>query len=409
MNDKLSADLASLRIPRGERPGGSGARKVVVWAIVLGGVGAGGWFAFQEIGARIYKAPVELTEVVLVSPVQSSILATSTGYVVPEVWTRVGPKVPGRLGRVLVKEGDVVEAGAVVAELESAAEESAIAAAESRILVAKAAVETARASLFEGRSKVARARSLTGIQAVPKADLDDAIAREKVLVQSLRAAEAQVAAAESEVEPLRVALREKILVTPIRGTVVGEPARAGETVGTSATGPGHVVEIVDFSSLVVEVDVPETRLGLVRVGGPAEIVLDAYPSKRYRGAVQAIGTRANRAKASVAVEVAFRDEPLGALPEMSARVGFLREELSQEALAAAAKKLVLADAIGERDGRPIVYVVEDGKLRSVEVEVGAADGERVELLDGPPAGARVVRKPTAENFDGQKVKDREGE
>ena len=55
-----------------------------------------------------------------------------------------------------------------------------------------------------------------------------------------------------------------------------------------------------MSSLVVEVDVPESRLSQVAVDGPCEIVLDAYPDKRFRGAVKEIGRRVNRSNQFVA-------------------------------------------------------------------------------------------------------------
>ena len=103
----------------------------------------------------------------------------------------------------------------------------------------------------------------------------------------------------------------------------------GETVGPQLTGVANVAEIADFSSIVVETDVPEARLGLVAVGAPAEIVLDAYPTRRYRGTTVDIGKRVNRAKATVVVKVRFKDTLDGVLPDMSARVSFLREELKQ--------------------------------------------------------------------------------
>jgi hypothetical protein len=181
----------------------------------------------------------------------------------------------------------------------------------------------------------------------------------------------------------------------------------GETVGPQLTGVANIAEIADFSSIVVEVDVPEGRLGLIKVGGPAEIVLDAYPTRRYRGTVVDIGKRVNRAKASVVVKVKFKDTLEGVLPDMSARVSFLREELAPESLAAKPKKVVAAGAVIERDGGKIVFVVEEGKLRAAKVTVGAAAGGSVELLEGPPAGARVVRDPTAENFEGQRIKEAE--
>jgi HlyD family secretion protein len=406
VNDQLSSDLASLRIRRDEPPARSRAAMLAV-LVALAGLAAGGFFAYRKVGARLYKQQVALTEVALISPAQSLVLVTSTGYVVPQSLSKVGAKIPGRLARVLVKEGDVVKAGDVIAELEGTEQRSSVAAAQSRVQVARAAAETARANLREVDVRVDRARGLVQQDVVPRTELQDLEARQKVLAEMVRAADAQVAAATAEVEPLNVGLKERLIRAPIDGTIIAKPAMPGETVGPQMTGVANIAEIADFSSIVVEVDVPEARLALINPGGPAEIVLDAYPSRRYRGNVVDLGKRVNRAKASVVVKVKFKDTLDGVLPDMSARVSFLREELAEASLKARPKKVVAADAVTERNGGKLVYVVEEGKLRAVKVSLGPPVGSSVELLEGPAVGARVVRNPTADTFEGQRIKESE--
>ena len=65
---------------------------------------------------------------------------------------------------------------------------------------------------------------------------------------------------------------------------------------------------------MVETDVPEQRLHLVQIGRPAEIVLDAFPDRRYRGKAIEIVPRVNRAKATATVKVTFVDPSEGVLP-----------------------------------------------------------------------------------------------
>jgi HlyD family secretion protein len=408
VKDQLSSDLASLQIRRDEPPpGASAGRKTVVWAVLLAVIAVAGFLGYQKLSTRLYKQQVTVTEVALISPAQSLVVATSTGYVVPQSLSKVGAKIPGRLARVMVKEGDVVKAGDIIAELEGADQRSSVAAAQSKVMVARAGLETARANLAEAKQRADRVRSLVQKEAMPRTELEDLEARQKVLSESVRAAEAQIAAAQAEVEPLRVVLKERLILAPINGTVISKPAMAGETVGPQLTGVANIAEIADFSSIVVEVDVPEARLGLIQVGSPAEIVLDAYPTRRYRGTTVDLGKRVNRAKATVIVKVKFKDTLDGVLPDMSARVSFLREELREEALKQRPKKVVAAEAIVDLKGSKALYVVEDGKLRAVNVSVGPAVGSSVELLDGPPVGARVVRNPSADNFEGQRIKQGE--
>jgi RND family efflux transporter MFP subunit len=406
--DQLSSDLASLRISREQhRRPAAGGRRLATTVVALAVLVTAGTLVYQKLGPRIYKQSVAITEVAMVSPAQSAVLLTATGYVVPQLWSKVGAKVPGRLSRVLVKEGDLVKAGDVIAMLDGADQKSAIAAAQSRVLVERAAAETARANLAEVGIRVERARMLVRQQAMAAAELQDLEARQKALTETVRGAEAQTNAAEAEVNTWRVGLKDRVIVAPIDGTVISKPAMVGETVGPQLTGVANIAEIADFASIVVEVDVPEGRLGLIKVGTPAEIVLDAYPTRRYRGATVDLGKRVNRAKGSVIVKVKFTDTLEGVLPDMSARVSFLREELKPESLKETSKKVVAAGAIVDRNGKKGVFLVEDGKLRLVDVVVGAAIGGSVELKEGPAAGARVVRTPTDDNFDGQRIKEAE--
>ena len=168
-----------------------------------------------------------------------------------------------------------------------------------------------------------------------------------------------------------------------------------------------ILEIADFSSLLVETDVPEARLGMIKPGSPCEIVLDAYPNKRFRGVTAEIGKRINRAKATAVAKVRFQDTADGVLPDMAARVSFLTEEIKAENLQEKPKKVVPAEALVEQGGAKALFVVEDGKIRIVTVRTGQVLGGSVELLDGPAAGTRVVSRPSSELREGQKIKERD--
>lgn len=403
--DPLSSDLASLRIARDVPQGPSALRRVLVVLLVLGALVTVAAVGYSRLGPRLFKEQVAVTEVALISPAQAQIVVTSTGYVVPQSWSKVGAKIPGRLSRVFVKEGDTVKAGDILATLDDADQKSSVAAAHSRVVVARARAETARANLEELGPKLERTRRLVSQGAATRAEQDDLDGRGKALAELVKAADAEARASLAEVASLRVGLKDRVIVAPIDGTVIAKPAMAGETVGPQLAGVANVAEIADFNSIVVETDVPEARLGMVKIGGPAEIVLDAYPTRRYRGEAVDIGKRVNRAKATVTVKVKFKDTLDGVLPDMSARVSLLREELKEEALKEAPKKVVASNAVIERDGRKVVFVVEGGKLRMVNVTTGAAMGSSVELTDGPAAGARVVSNPTGEHFEGQRVKE----
>jgi HlyD family secretion protein len=144
----------------------------------------------------------------------------------------------------------------------------------------------------------------------------------------------------------------------------------------------------------------------VRAGGPCEIVLDAFPDKRYRGTVREISPRLDRAKATATVKVKFDDADDGVLPEMAARVSFLEKALDQAQLQEPSKRVIPGPAVVDRGGVKQVFVLEGEKVRMIPVRLGDAVGSGFELKDGPPAGTKVIRDPPPQLADGQEVKER---
>jgi RND family efflux transporter MFP subunit len=405
VSDQLSSDLASLRIDRAAPSGGGGVKRLFVTVVILGALGAAGWTVYPRVRGEVFKTEVATTEVALLSPVQASVQVTATGYIVPQLTSNVGPHDTGRLARVLVKEGDTVKAGQLLAEMETFDQRSAITSAVSRVAVSEAKVETAKATLAETKQKVDRERALVEHGAEGKSVLDDLVASQNSLEQQVKAAEAEVAAAEAERQALNVNLRERTVLAPIDGTVVQKPMKPGEVTSPGDATP--IVALVDFKSLLAEVDVPENRLAAVKLGGPADIVLDAYPDKHFRGEVAEFGKRVDRSKATLMVKVKFVDPMDGVLPEMSARVSFLSAPVSADALKAAPKKVVSSAAIVDRGGQKVVFVIgEGGEVKSVPVTLGAVDGSSVELLAGPAGGTRLVSSPPPVLADGMKIKEK---
>ncbi len=407
MADDLSQDLASLRIqrdaPRAPRPF---ARVLLVVALVAGAAAAVYYVALPKVTSQLFKSEVSLTEIALISPAQASITVTSTGYVVPQVISKVGAKTSGRVAKMNVKEGDSVKAGDVIAVLEEANQRSAIAAGASRVTVARAQAETARANLADMNQQVARERKLVDTGAIGRASLEDLEARQKSLTEQVTAADANSVAALSEVNTLRTSLTDLTIVAPIAGTVVSKPVEVGEMVGPVGR---EVAELADFKSLLVETDVPEARLHLVHIGGPCEIILDAYPEKRFRGQAAELGQKVNRSKATVIVKVKFVDAMDGVLPDMAARVSFLSQALDANAIKEPPKKVVPASAVTDRSGAKVVFVVDGGKLRMTTIKVGAPVGNGLELLEGPEPGTKVVSNPAADLADGHEVKEKGNE
>ena len=161
---------------------------------------------------------------------------------------------------------------------------------------------------------------------------------------------------------------------PFDGVILSKSANVGDLVtpfSNAADSKGAVVSMADMSTLEVEADVAESSLSKVTVGQPAEILLDALPDTRFRGRISRIVPTVDRAKATVMTKVKFDAIDPRILPEMSAKVSFL----SQDVTAEQQKPLVAvaADAIVQRDGRAVVFVVRDGVARRGARDAGQED------------------------------------
>ncbi len=410
MTDQLSSDLASLRIDRDVDPNRRGPLFYLGIVAALAGAAAAIWyFVVPYLESKVFKREVAVTEISRVSVSAASVDLTTTGYVVPQRVSQVAAKAYGKVAKVAIRQGQAVKQNDVLIELDAIDQEASIAAARARAAAARARVATARASVVEIERQAERAKLLADNGVGPKAAHEDLETRAASLKEQVRAAQAEVAAAEAEVASLQVGLKNLVVRSPIDGTVISKPPEVGENLGllpggfSSQTG---TIEIADLTTLVVETDVPEQRLHLVKIGRHAEIVLDAFPDRRYRGKAIEIVPRVNRAKATATVKVAFVDPNEGVLPDMSARVSFLTKELDEQAMKAPAKLIVPASALTDRGGAKVVFVIEGDRARMTPVQLTGPSGNGFELKTGPGAGTRVVRDPPADLADGQLIKEK---
>ena len=282
--DSLSSELHALRIDRSVQRRSTGGRNLLFLAL-LACIGIAGWLVRPQLEAALFKTPVELTEISLVSPVQAAVELSSSGYVVPHIRSAVGARIPGRVAKLLVRQGEHVEAGQALIELERAPQQATLQAAKQKALVVRAQVATAHATLEEVRLQARRQRSLVKQGAAASATADDLDARVASLEAQVLVAEAEANAADAEINVLKVNLDAMTIAAPISGIVLNKPPEVSEMMGNDL-GIGTTVgtiELAETDQMYVETDVPEARLHLVKLGAACEIALDAYPEQRFRG------------------------------------------------------------------------------------------------------------------------------
>lgn len=404
MADQLSRDLTSLKIDRTEserQPSRLGRWTLMV--AVIAGMAAGYPRAKSYVEGLVFKREVETAEVILLSPIQSQIDLTATGYVTAQVTAKVGSKAAGRISKVLIHEGDTVKAGQLLFELDPADERSALGSAQARIKAAAARVDASRAELSEAEAQLTRDQQLVQMGATAPATVQDRQLRVDALRKLAEASEAEVQVSRAEANVSGQQLRNLRIFAPIAGTAVTKAAQLGDVVAPAMT----LVELVDFDSLLVEVDVPEARLSQVKPDGPCQLVLDAAPGDSLKCKVVDFTPRMNRAKATATVKVKLVDNAKRLWPDMSARVSFLANEIDDALRKQPAKKLAPKAAIAATGDRQGLWTIADKKLRFVPITTGNTTGTNVELTDGPAPGTRIVINPSADFRDGQAIKDRQ--
>ncbi|MDP1536462.1 MAG: efflux RND transporter periplasmic adaptor subunit [Burkholderiales bacterium] len=393
-------DLSRLHIDRDAVR--SVARRRLRWwwlAAVLLAAGAAYW-------AFAYNAPVsvELTTVSQAYPSQAHTLLNATGYVVAQRKAAVASKATGRLEWLNVREGSQVKAGEILARLESNDVRAQMQQAAAGVRVAQANLEQGNAELKDAARALARSRDLLAQKFVSPAAHDIVVARHEKAQAALSGFKASIAVAQANLRVTEVAVEQTLIRAPFDGVVLTKNANVGDVITPFSSALGSqaaVVTMADMTTLEVEADVSEANLAKVKLGQPCEIQLDALPGQRFRGTVQRTVPTVDRAKATVLVKVRFVDADPRILPEMSAKVAFLENEMPSGERAA--RTVVQPAAIVERGGASVMFVVRDGKAAQVAVMSGMKIGELVEVTGGVAVGDKVVVRPPEKLHDGSAV------
>ena len=384
-------DLSKLRIDRDLAPIRRRRRRKWIWLgaiVVLVAVAAAWQFA------RPHPQSVQTTPIVTSYPSQQYVVLNATGYVVAQRKAAISSKATGRLEWLGVAEGSRVKAGDVIARIDDRDVVAQAQSAEAAVRAARANVQQAQVERENAQVEFGRNEELVRQNFISKSALDTAKARLDRAQAAVASAQANLNVALANARNAEVAVDYTQIRAPFDGVILSKSANVGDLVTpfSSATdSKGAVVSMADMSTLEVEADVSEASLAKVHVGQPAEIVLDALPDVRFRGHISRMVPTVDRAKATVMTKVSFDKIDPRVLPEMSAKVSFLSQEVTpeqQKPLTAVAK-----DAIVERNGHSVVFAVRNDHAVAVPVALGATIGDTVAVTGDIKAGEKVVDKP----------------
>jgi HlyD family secretion protein/macrolide-specific efflux system membrane fusion protein len=348
---------------------------------------------------------------------QTGIVKSQVGAIV-----KIGARATGTIDNMLVKVGDRVEKGQVVAVIDSreltsrlteARAQLDVAKAESarigrvfplRIAEARAQLELTRALASYRTTTLTRKQNLAAQKVISRDELEDAaqqadvensrvtarqatLEREKQeFAQELRKAEASEARAEAAVHTLETQISYTRIISPLTGVVSQVAAQEGETI-VAGLQVANLITVLDPSRLEMWIYVDETDIGQVRTNQPVEYTVDAYPDRTFKGQI-----------ATVYPEPEIRDNIVyyRALVTVSAQqAALLRPEMTTQVKIITARKdnvLVLPNsALKWVDGKQVVFVVtENDTVRETTPELGLTGVDTSEILSGIPKGASVA-------------------
>lgn len=387
MNQSAStADLSTLKIDRDGKKPRSNKRTYLIIAIVI--VLLAGFFLFNDSSVKVK------TMIITTSSLsgQDAIL-TGQGYVVAQVKAAISSKATGRLDALYVIEGDVVKAGDIIGKIESNDVQAFLSQQQAQKDVINASLTNAQAEYEEANTAYIRQQSLLSGGAGTQAELDMAQARWKRAQAQIRSAQAQLKAQESAIKAARVQVENTVIRAPFDGTVLTKNANVGEVItalGAAAGARGAVVTLADMTSLEVEADVSESSLSKISQNQPVEISVSAIADKRYPGFVSKIIPTADRGKGTVKVKIRFNELDETVLPEMAAKVNFLRNDAGKTEKEAP-KILIPKSAVLNVNGKMIVFIVGPGsKAQEQVIKTGKTFGDYYEVISGLAPGATLI-------------------
>ena len=331
-------------------------------------------------------------------------LLNASGYVTARRQATVSSKVTGKVVEVMVEEGMKIEAGQILARIDSSNVEKGLRLAEAQSESARKALDETRANLEQAERELVRFAQLAANKVASQSDLDRAEAEAKSLSARLEKQKADVVVSERDIAQWQQQLDDTTIRAPFAGIVTSKNAQPGEMISPMSAGGGFtrtgICTLVDMSSLEIEVDVNESYINRVEPGQRVEATLDSYPDWHIPSKVIAIIPAADRQKATVKVRVGFEKLEPRILPDMGVKVAFQGAEETQPARRSI---MVPKTAIQQRDGRDVIWIARAGRVEKRAVTVGAPRGDEVSVVAGLDGGESVVVEGADKLADGARI------
>ncbi len=392
--------------------------------LILALVGGGGYYAYtQMIAPASNQGSRKRDRVISIKRIDLPIIVTANGTIQPEKSINVSPKSSGRLKSLLVKEGQSVTAGQILAYMDESNTLGQITQADGQLAAAQASLDLLRAGnrsqdIAQAQANLANAQAtleqseivyrqnqqLYKEGAIASRDLDASRTtmeanrakvtqtREALSLQQagsrpedIDRAQAQVVAAAGTLQTVQSQLEDTIIRAPFDGVVVRKYADPGAFV--TPTTSGSAVSSATASSILalasnnqVVANVAEANIAQIAVGQEVSFQVDAYPNKKFSGRVVSISPQAivnqNVTSFEVKAEITSKDKEMlrsGMNASLEFRAGQLKDVL-----------VVPTVAIVRQQGSTGVYVKTEQSPAPVftQIETGVTVDDKTEVKSG---------------------------
>jgi membrane fusion protein (multidrug efflux system) len=292
---------------------------------------------------------------------------SSTGNLEGSEKAAISPKISGIMEEVLVREGNVLNKGDVLARFDDD---------DFRLQVkqVEAGLAQAKANFKNAEIELARKEELLKEQAIPQGLYDTFKARYEMAKAQRESAEVTLALAKQN-------LADTIVRSPISGVVDYRGIEPGEYYMTMSGKP--IFRVVTINPIRTKFTLPEKYAGRAKVGQRVKISVDAFPGESFLGEVSVVNPSVDP------ISRTFNLEALIPNPDHRLKPGFF----ASVELIFWEKPDVFAVSqaiIGENDGKYYLFVVEDGKAVKREVFLGVKANSYVELVTGVEVGDLIV-------------------
>ena len=370
--------------------------KLVVFSVVAGT--AIYWLRFSPV----IVAVVEVTEGAIVAEVMG------TGTLEAKQKAIISPKISGRLQDVRVDQGDTIQAGDVLFQLDDTELKQQAEMAKVGVAAAKAGLNRfeadqnqAQAVFKQAEQNHERVAMLIKSNAASPTDMDKAREQMDVALAGVARADAalleakqQELVAESTLAFHQARLADTVVAAPFAGLIV----QRYRDPGAVAVPGSPVLSLISTEVLWVSAWVDETEMSRIAVGQPARVAFRSENAKSFRGEVARLGRETDRETREFTVDIRVLELPT------NWAVG-QRAEVYIETARRDKAKILPAGAVTWREGTAGVFVQRNGTAQWRSVKLGLHNREQVEVMEGVAAGEQILlpSEAAAKNIEGRKV------